>query len=137
MKDAPNKIPSSRICVLRYSDEVVICSNIAGLKSIGLWMQRLADSNPKEAYHFHLLWELESDECKFDGVLPKNIWFLAEAEHASKRNESPDGTTRVEQELTFQVVTEETLDELAEQQKSGLIPESWLKDDSSYEVNCK
>ncbi len=121
---------------MKYSDEVVICSNIEGFKSIGLWMAWLADSNPEEAYHFHLLWELESEACKFDGVLPKNIWFLSEPENASGRKQAPEGTSRVENELTFQVVTEKQLDDLAKQQESGLIPESWLKEESSYEVNC-
>ena len=39
-------------------------------------------------------------------------------------------------EVTFQVVTESSLDELAAAQEIGLIPAKYLKEESSYESTC-
>ena len=133
MNNQPKEIKGARICVLRYIDEIVFCANIKGIESLGQWMAWLAKSNPAETFHFHLLGFLESEESKFDGMKSSNIWFLEEPEEAQKRGEIPEGTEKVGYEVTFQVVSEKVLDELAGCQESRKIPKKYFKEDTIFE----
>ena len=132
----PLRVPGVRICVLRYTDEVTVCANIVGFRALGEWIAWLAASNPAEAFHFHLLWHLESEASRFEGERPKNVWFLSQT-HAptTPADTPPDGQVR-EFEVTFQVVTEADLDELAEHQASGAIPLRFQKQVAAVIVQC-
>ena len=133
--ESPREVLGARICVLLYSDETVICANSAGFKALGQWMAWLADSNPDESYHLHLLWHLESEASRFDGVRPKNVWFLRETpESRPAEEEPPEGMEVVPFDVTFQVVRETDLDELALGQDNGLIPPKYRKAGPSYVI---
>ena len=132
----PLAIDGTRICVLIHPDEVIICANPAGFKALCTWMAWLADSKPEEFYHFHLLWHLESEASRFDGVRPKNVWFLRTPSTHSVKSAPPGDMEAVLFDVTFQVLTEFALDELAAAQDEGLIPTKYLKDESSYVGAC-
>lgn len=120
--------------MLRYSDEVVVCANIAGFRALGDWFGWLAESNPVEGFHFHLLWHLESEASRFEGMRPKNVWILSESHIPAESDGTAFDCVPREFELTFQVVVESTLDELAEHQSSGAIPPRFQKDRSAIVV---
>ena len=132
----PLEIDGVRICVLRHPDEVVICANPTGFRALGEWMAWLCESDPKEFYHFHLLLHLESEASKFDGVRPRNVWFLDTPKGHSPSVNLPDGATAVPFELTFQVLDEASLDELAEAQLNGVMPPKYVKTEVSYDIQC-
>ena len=132
----PLQVPGVRICVLRYTDEVTMCANIAGFRALGEWIAWLAASNPDEGYHFHLLWHLESEASRFEGVRPKNIWFLSQSHAPSIPTDAPLDFELSEFELTFQVVGEADLDELAACQASGTIPPRFQKQDAAIVIQC-
>jgi hypothetical protein len=119
-----------------HPDEVVICANIEGVKALGAWMGWLAESRPDEFYHFHLLWHLESEASRFDGVRPKNVWFLRTPSTHELKSSPPGDMKAVSFDVTFQVLTESALDELALAQEVGLIPPKYLKEESSYVGTC-
>jgi hypothetical protein len=130
--DQPREIPGARICVLVHDDEVVICANIAGFKALGEWIAWLAASDPGESFHLHLLWHLESEASRFEDVRPRNVWVLrTPAEHRAKV-EPPEGMDAATYEVTFQVVRDTELDELALAQEDGAIPERYRKQEASY-----
>lgn len=132
----PLAINGTRICVLIHPDEVVLCANIEGFKSLGNWMAWLAESKPEEFYHFHLLWHLESESSRFDGIRPKNVWFLHTPSAHEVKSAPPGNMETVSFDLTFQVLSESALDELAEAQEAGLIPDKYLREESSYVGTC-
>jgi len=138
MIDQPKDIPGARVCILRYHDETRISSNIAGFKLLGQWIAWLVDSQPEENFHIHLLWHLESEASRFDGVKPKNVWFLDEPEEAIIRDNEyvPEDATIVKYEVTFMVLTDAQLDELAAAQETGIIPKQYWKSESSWEAEC-
>lgn len=126
-----------RVCVLLHPDEVVVCANIAGFRALADRLAELAESDPVEGFHSHLLWEFESEACKFEGKQPKNVWFLKHPSAEPYDGSVPDGTSAVESELTFQVLGEEQLDHLAAAQADGVIPPDWVKREASYVIDCK
>lgn len=102
-------------------------------------MSWLAESNPAEFYHFHLLWHLESEASRFEDDRSrgaKNVWFLRTPSTHSNNSAPLQDTKAVAFELTFQVLTETGLDELASAQEQGLIPSKYLKQEASYDVEC-
>jgi hypothetical protein len=133
----PVKNPKARICILRYPDETMVCANIEGFRTIGEWIAWLANSDPAESFHFHTLWHLESDASRFEGVLPRNVWFLSQSEMPAIPADAPANGRRREFEVTFQVVDEATLDELAASQSSGVIPPSFQKHEASIILECE
>ena len=104
----PLKVPGARICVIRYPDETTVCANIAGFRALGEWIAWLAASEPSKHYHFHVLWHLESEASRFDGVLPKNVWVLSQSEQLAVPKAAALGGETPPFELTFQVVTDST-----------------------------
>jgi hypothetical protein len=132
----PLEVEGTRICVLNHSDEVVTCANLAGFKALSAWMSWLADSRPDELYHFHLLWSLESEVSRFESIRPRNVWFLRTPETKIVNVAPPDCMEPVSFDITFQVLTESALDELALAQESGFIPQKYLKAESSYVGDC-
>jgi hypothetical protein len=106
---------------------------------LGLWIAWLAESPPDENYHLHVLWHLESEASRFEGVRPKNVWFLKEPEEAQQRDlgKFPQEAIPVEFEVTLMVLTETQLDELAEAQESDLIPNRLLKTEPTWQVACE
>jgi len=133
----PLQIPGVRICVLRYTDEVTVCANIAGFRAFGEWIAWLVASNPDEGYHFHLLWHLESEASRFEGIRPKNVWVLSQTQAPATPTDFPPDAEPVEFELTFQVTGEADLDELAECQASGSIPPRFQKQDAAIVMQCE
>ena len=123
----PKRIEGARVCVIRYPDETTICANIAGFRSLGEWIAWLAESNPTEKFHFHLLWHLESEASRFDGARPTNVWFLSQANSSTADAASHAGSKRQDYELTFQVVSESDLNELASDQEGGTVPARFQK----------
>ena len=132
----PLKMSGARICVLVHPDEITVCANITGFKALGTWMAWLADSNPEDLYHFHLLWSLESEASRFDGVRPKNVWFLQTPPSHLIKSVPPNTMKAVPFEITFQVLSETLLDELATAQEDGFIPPKYLKEESSCTGHC-
>ena len=132
----PAHIPGARICVLLHPDETVVCANVAGFQEIGGWISWLAQSNPDEGFHFHMLWHCESEASRFDGVLPKNIWVLRTPTTHQVKVNPPEGMDVVDFDITFQVATESQLDELAAAQESGVIPPNYRKEEASYVADC-
>ena len=128
----PARVPGSRICVLLHADEIVVCANVLGFSELGQQMAWLAASRPEESFHLHMLWHLESDESRFDGVRPKNVWVLRSPSSHHVKSEAPEGMEAVEFEVTFQVVQEDELDELAAAQSDGIIPVKYRKAEASY-----
>ncbi|HEY0232767.1 MAG TPA: hypothetical protein VGC55_16080 [Dokdonella sp.] len=133
----PNQNPSARLCILRYPDEVTVCANIDGFRLLGEWMAWLAASDPREAFHFHTLWHLESEASRFEGISPANVWSLSQAEQPAAPPDAPDGCKIVPFELTFHVVDDAQLDELARHQPSGLIPARFRKEYAAVEIACE
>jgi hypothetical protein len=133
---SPLRVPGVRICVLRYTDEVTVCANIAGFRALGEWIAWLAASNPDEGYHFHLLWHLESEASRFEGVRPRNVWFLSQSRAPAMPTDAPPDCELREFELTFQVAGEATLDELAGSQDSGAIPPRFQKEEAAVVIQC-
>jgi hypothetical protein len=134
--DQPLPINGARVCVLEHPDEIVVCANSQGFKSLGAWIAWLADSKPEELYHFHLLGFLESEASKFEGARPSNVWFLRTPSSHQVSSSPPDGWNAVPFEVTFQVLTDSALDELATAQDSGIIPDKYLKSEASYVGRC-
>ena len=132
----PTLVRGARLCVLLHPDEVTVCANIAGFKSLGLWIAWLAESKPTEYYHCHVLWHLESEASRFRRAKLKNVWFLRTPRAHRMKVSSAAKANVVPFELTFQVVPERELDELAAAQKSGLIPKKYRKREASYVVQC-
>jgi len=81
-------------------------------------------SNPTENFHFHLLWHLESEASRFEGAQPKSVWLLSQLAQ-------PSSGEAGEFELTFQVVGESDLDELAKHQATGIVPARFQKHEGS------
>jgi len=133
----PLRVEGTRICVLIHPDEAVVCANIEGFKALCTWMAWLAESKPEEFYHFHLIWHLESEASRFDGVRPKNVWVLRTPTSHEVRQMPPNGMEAVSFDVTFQVVSESALDELTEGQNTGIIPEKYLKSEASYVGDCE
>ena len=132
----PSKNPKARICVLRYADETTVCANIEGFRSLGEWISWLAASDPVEKFHFHVLWHLESHESRFERT-GANVWFLSQSEAPTIPQAAAPNAEARPFELTFQVVNESTLDELAEHRDSGVIPERFRKHEASIIVACE
>jgi len=99
-------------------------------------MAWLAASEPSEHYHFHLLWHLESEASRFEGVRPRNVWVLSQSEVPQLPAVAGSGGEVPEFELTFQVVSESELDELAQCQDIGIVPASFKKAEASVVVQC-
>ncbi|HEX5124563.1 MAG TPA: hypothetical protein VFV97_15070 [Rhodanobacteraceae bacterium] len=135
--DQPDHIDGARICILRYPDEITVCANIEGFREIGNWIAWLVASNPTEMFHMHFLWHLESAASRFEGVTPKNVWHLVQSESPRLPADAPPGAVIRDFELTFHVVDEATLDELAAHQESGSIPERFRKRESSFTLDCE
>src|SRR5207245_578737 len=76
MTEQPTDDPHARICVLHYHDETKVVGNVAGFSLLGRWIAWLADAPPEENFHMHLLWHLESQASRFDGMRPRNVWVL-------------------------------------------------------------
>ena len=133
----PAKNPKARICILRYPDETTVCANLEGFRALGEWIAWLAASDPAETFHFHTLWHLESDASRFEGVLPHNVWFLTQAEAPAIPVDAPSNARARVFELTFQVVDEAALDELAEHQASGIMPARFQKHEASMILDCE
>ena len=100
-------------------------------------MAWLAASDPAELFHFHALGHLESDACRFEGLKPKNVWSLQQSETPIAPPDAPQGSEVLHFELTFQVLREEQLDELARSQASGLTPEQFDKQYASVVMSCE
>jgi hypothetical protein len=122
----PDRIEGTRICVIRYPDETTVCANVAGFRSLGQWIAWLAESNPAELFHFHVLLHLESEASRYDGVRPKNVWFLRQPPLLAEAIALQEWEKR-DYEMTFQVVTESDLDELAQYQDEGIVPTRFQK----------
>jgi len=122
--------------VLLQPNETTVCANPAGFKALGNWMAWLAKSNPEQHFHLHLLWHLESQESRFDGVRPKNVWVLRSPSDHQVKQEPPEGMEAVDFEITFQVIGEQELDELAAAQECGVIPERYRNVEASYTTDC-
>ena len=122
----PDRIEGTRICVVRYPDETTVCANVAGFRSLGQWIAWLAESNPAELFHFHVLLHLESEASRYDGVRPKNVWFLRQPPLLAEAIALQEWEKR-DYEMTFQVVTESDLDELAQYQDEGIVPTRFQK----------
>jgi len=133
----PLEVPGARICVLRHADEIVVCANPDGFRAMGEWMAWLGKSNPSEFFHFHLLLSLESEASRFGSAKPGNVWFLDTPKAHHPPASIPMEVKKVEFEITFQVLTEASLDELAEAQDTGLIPSKYMKTASSSEVQLR
>ena len=133
---SPLHIEGTRVCVLLHPDEVVVCANVQGFKSLCQWMAWLAESSPEEFYHFHLLHSLQSEACMFEGVTPCNVWFLHTPETHQVASVPPEGFESIPFDLTFQILPESSLDELMAAQETGLIPDTYLKTEASYVGTC-
>jgi len=123
----PRRIEGARICIIRYPDETTICANIAGFRSLGEWIAWLAESNPTEKFHFHLLLHLESIASRYDGARPTNVWFLSQPTSSGVDAATRADSERQEYDITFQVVSESDLDELALDQEAGMVPARFQK----------
>ena len=132
----PLRVPGARICIIRYPDETTVCGNIAGYRALGAWMAWLAESDPDEHFHFHLLWSLESEASRFEGEPTKNVWVLTQSEIPQKPVINNDRATYPQFELTFQVLSDTELDELAQYQDSGTVPPRYIKNIASVEIPC-
>ena len=132
----PLHVPGTRICIIRYPDETTVCANIAGFRAFGEWVAWLAASNPTEGYHFHVLWHLESEASRFEGARPRNVWVLTQIEEPEIPAAAGSGGEVPEFELTFQVLSESDLDELAGCQDTGKVPPRFQKQEASLVVQC-
>jgi hypothetical protein len=130
----PLSIPGTRICIIRCRDETTVCANIAGFRAFGEWMAWLAASNPEEGYHFHVLWHLESEASRFESIRPRNVWVLTQVEEPAVPAAAVSGGEVPQFELTFQVLGESDLDELAEHQHTGHVPPRFQKKETSLVV---
>jgi hypothetical protein len=122
----PNVQKGARICMAVTQDGVTVYGNKIGLESLSEWLAWIAKNNPSENYECHTKMYLMDDDCVFEGKKPNNIWVLKSKDVAHsfyEENETCPGF-----ELTFMGVTEKDLDEMAQHQKTGILPDEWIHD---------
>lgn len=131
--EQPKKIPGTRLCLVVTKSGLKAYGNASALKSLASWLEWVAASNPAEHFECHVEMDLESDESKFEGKVPRNVWVLLQRELA--------GTLDVREKvivegepvdshgfgLTFMAVSESELDDMARLQSTGILPDSWDK----------
>jgi len=98
--------------------------NKKALLALSQRLAEIAESDVSEHYETHVRMHFEADECVFEGRRPSNVWVLRTKELAPLL--APHGAPGTEDfELTFMVVPEAELDDLADFQKDGLLPDDW------------
>ncbi len=135
MNEAPQHI-GARICIIRYPDETTICANIQGFRLLGERIAWLVSSNPSEKFHFHLLWQLTAEAPAVGPGGETSVWVLTQSEPVDGPATMKARGTVPEFELTFQVVDESDLNELAAFQASGQVPPRFRKHVSAVDVTC-
>jgi len=98
--------------------------NKKALLALSQRLAALAESDESEHYEAHVCMDLEADECVFEGHRPSNVWVLRTKELAPLLAPH-DAPETADFELTFMVVQEAELDDLADFQKDGLLPDDW------------
>jgi hypothetical protein len=127
--ERPEKLAGARLCIAVRKDGATLYGNPAALRSLAQHLLWIANAKPSEHYECHTIWELESDECRFDGKRPLNAWTLLEPALAAvlskRRTVTVDGEPGYDEEfeVTFMAVEEHDLDRLAEHQESGVLSE--------------
>ena len=112
---------------------LTVYGNAAGFRSLAKWLEWVADSSPTEHYECHVGMDLEDVESKFDNKRPRNVWVLMERSLdgiVEKRRRGVVDNEEVEFrgfDLTFMAVPENELDEMAQFESSGTMPDSWLQ----------
>jgi hypothetical protein len=121
---------SVRICMAITSNGLTAYCNKEALAELSKTLERLVDSDEKDHYETHVRMEFLSDESRFEGKTPENVWVLRDKELAPLL--APHGSPEyLDFELTFMVVSEAELDDMAVFQRDGLLPHDWNADDDS------
>jgi len=115
----PDVTKETEICVAVRREGVTLYGNRAAFRSLSRWLSWIADSDPKEHFECHLLWNFNSYESKV-GEEPPRVWVLYDKETASTFQHQPD---ECEFEVTFMAVERSDLDKLREYRESRMLPE--------------
>jgi hypothetical protein len=115
----PPKKLGARVCLVLSSGGAKLYGNRAAFASLAEWMNWLAHSPENEHFECHVVMDLEDDESKFDGKQPRNAWTLVSADMGPG---TPEGGGD-QRELTLMCLEERELDQLAQHQASGELPQ--------------
>jgi len=118
MASRPKKIPGVRLCIVRHADGVTAYGNRQAFRALKEQMEWIEQSPADEEYELQVLTTFQDDECIFEGRLPLNAWTVPVGAGASAA--VPPGLEGFE--LTFKLVGEAALDQLAERQGEGVVP---------------
>lgn len=114
----PPKKPGVRVCLVLDAKGAKLYGNRAAFASLAEWMAWLAQSPEKEHFECHVVMDLEDDESKFDGKQPRNAWTLCSPDFPTPSEEGKGAA-----ELTLMCLEENELDQLAQHQRTGTLPQ--------------
>jgi hypothetical protein len=124
----PEPHSDSRLCIAVKKDGVTLYGNPSALRSLADRLTRIAEADPSEHDECHVTMELLSDDCRFEGRQPLNVWSLAEP-HLIPHIVPVNGSRGLAGfEVTFMAVEERDLDDMAQHQRSGILPQTQSKD---------
>lgn len=126
----PHLESGARACIVLTRQGLTVYGNPPALRTLAKWLEWIASAPPSEHYECHVGMDLEDEESKFHGGLPRNVWVLVEealALHVEARQALVvDGEPALERGFDLKIMgaTERDLDDLAETQAQGLLPET-------------
>lgn len=129
----PKNFRGSRLCLTLTKKGLTVYGNPAAFRSLAKWLEWIAHSSPTEHYECHVGMDLADSESKFGNQRPRNVWVLTERSLdgiVEKRRRGIVDSEEVEYrgfDLTFMAVPETELDQMAQFEASGTIPDSWLQ----------
>lgn len=115
----PTRKSGVRLCLQLSPDGLTVYANQQALVSISEQLLWLARSDARDHYECHVKMSLEEDDCRFEGKRPRNVWTLMPADlidHFTQASDLDPGF-----ELTFMVVSEHELDDMAHHQETGVL----------------
>lgn len=124
MKDHPENIRGSRICIYISPSGIKFYGNREAFQSLVNWMKRNAESNPSDYYECHLHWDMLTPKA-LEGEEPPNIWVLYDKRVAPLFLHLPDNEDDLE--VIFMVVSDQELDGMEQYKESKIAPESWYQ----------
>ena len=105
---------------LRVERGLTAYGNRQAFTELASWLTWIAKHDPSEHYECHLRWHMESEEVKFDGKRPSNVWVNFEsglAEVFDQEGQIDKNTRQAGFEVTFMAVTEQQLDEMGKAER--------------------
>lgn len=114
----PPKKPGVRVCLVLDAEGAKLYGNRAAFASLADWMTWLAQSPKDEHFECHVVMDLEDEASKFDGKESRNAWTLRGPDFPNTPEEGKGAA-----ELTLMCLEESELDQLAQHQRLGTLPQ--------------